>query len=129
MISDQIALHSVQLPLLIQQLNSACAKYSVSTGPDNFWSVRNMSCEFAANSILLVRSSIHFRQNSADLTFHTIKKCTKIVLKPNTLIKELLTVVIKSCRYSFLSTLPAGWPFVKERRANKRAEKRRRSIS
>ena len=46
----------------------------------------------------------------------------------NTLIKELLTVVIESCRYSFLSRLPAGWPFVKERKANKRGEKRRRSI-
>ena len=37
-----------------------------------------------------MRSSIHFRQKSADSTFHM--KFTKIVLKPNTLIKELLTV-------------------------------------
>ena len=117
------------ITLFIQQLNSARAKYSVSTGLNNFWFVRNQVLRLCCKYHSAHAQFIHFRQNSVDLTFHTIKKCTKIVLKPNTLIKELLTVVIKSCRYSFLSTLPAGWPFVKERRANKGAEKRRRSIS
>ena len=69
---------------LIQQLNSARVKCSVSTGLENsfFGSGTIMSGDFAANTILLMRSSIHFHQNSADLTFHT--KCTKDVLKPNT---------------------------------------------
>ena len=80
-----------------------------------------MPCDLAAITILLMRSSTHFRQKSADLAFQT--KCTKIVLKPNTLIKELFTAVIESVQIQ-LPVNAAGQLAFRERVKGKLARRK-----
>ena len=100
-----------------QQLNSARAKYSVSAGPDNSL-VRAQSCPV---TIPYCSCAVLFISAKIAQTSHSI--LSVLISDSNTLIKELLTVVMESCRYCFLSTLrPVDLSWKSERQTS--AEKR-----